>query len=144
MKITLVMSCKFKLTRCQCQGIKMQSCIQFWLLIERKKDDSNVTTGVIYGVDAFSRWSNFICTPEAGFTRIKRAPKIIASSRRRAPWACMNKLANTYLHQGQVPRFQHGWLKISNSLGYPHYDWVEGCTGNQVLGMSPIRVLFQP
>ena len=26
--------------------------------------------------------------------------------------------------QGQAPGFPHGWLKVSSSNGYPHYDWV--------------------
>ena len=33
-----------------------------------------------------------------------------------------DKLASTYLPQGQAPRFSRGWLKISGLHGYPPYD----------------------
>ena len=39
----------------------------------------------------------------------------------------------------QAPRFPHGWPETSDSPGYPHYDWVVGCSGYQALGRLPIE-----
>lgn len=62
-----------------------------------------------------------------------------------------NKPACTYLPSRASPKGScMGWLRISCSLGYPHYDGdgvsdgvdiVVGCTRHQVLGVSPIQAL---
>ena len=60
--------------------------------------------------------------------------------------------ANLHLRQSpqwQTPRFPHGCLKTFGSPIYSHYDWTMigwaeqvGCTGNQMLGRSPIQTVF--
>ena len=57
---------------------------------------------------------------------LKGPPKTTASFQRWTPWTHVDKPTGVYLPQGQAPRFPDGWLKMSGSLGYPHYDWV-GC-----------------
>jgi hypothetical protein len=49
---------------------------------KEKKDNSDVLTGVNYGVASFSSWSKSICNPKIGGTRIRGSPKTIASFRR--------------------------------------------------------------
>ena len=39
--------------------------------LERKKDDSDVATGVNYGVTSFSSWAKSIYNPKMGITRIR-------------------------------------------------------------------------
>ena len=36
-----------------------------------------------------------------------------------------HKQAGWHLSKGKAPRFRQGWLKTSNSHGYPHYYWVD-------------------
>ena len=88
------------------------------------KDDFNVATGMNYGAASFSSLSESICNTETGITIIRGAPSTIASFWRWTPWTCIYKLPNTYLPQGQAPRFPHDWLKISNLPKYPYFDWV--------------------
>lgn len=46
---------------------------------KKKKDDSDVATGVKYGVASFSSWSKSICNLEIDFSRIRGLPKTTAS-----------------------------------------------------------------
>jgi hypothetical protein len=39
--------------------------------LERKKDDSDVATGVNYGVTSFLSWAKSIYNPKMGITRIR-------------------------------------------------------------------------
>ena len=122
--------------------------ILFGFRKKQKKIVSDVATSMNYGIAAsFSRWSKYILNLKTGITRITWALTTTTSSQRWTPSTCTNEFSNTYLIQGQAhTRFPHGWLKIYGSQGYPHYVWVDhrwaGCTRNQVLGRSPIRVLF--
>ena len=50
--------------------------------LERKKDDSNVATGVIQDVASSSSWSKSICNPKTKIMRNRGPPKIIASLQR--------------------------------------------------------------
>ena len=86
-----------------------------------------------------SSWTKSTSSPKSSITKIRGPLKTTASFQKWTPWTCADKRAHIYLPNGQVLRFQHGWLKISNSHGYPHYDWVD-----QVLGRSLIQVLFWP
>ena len=52
-------------------------------------------------------------------SRDLEGPKTTASLQRWTPWTWANKLASTYLPQGQAPRYPRAWLKISDSLEYP-------------------------
>lgn len=95
---------------------------------KKKKDDSDVATGVKYGVASFSSWSKSICNLEIDFSRIRGLPKTIAFTWRWTPWTG----TDTYLPQTQAQAtFPHGWLKWSGSSKYPHYDW---WVGPQVVG----------
>ena len=54
--------------------------------------------------------------PWTSITRIKRCPKTTVFFQRWTPWMGVDKLAGTYLSQGQALRCPHGWSRISNSL----------------------------
>ena len=40
-------------------------------------------------------------------------------------WTWTSRPSLRYLPQGQASNFPHDWLKISNSLRYPPYAWVD-------------------
>jgi hypothetical protein len=90
-------------------------------IIPEKKNDSDVATGMNYCVASISRWSKCTCYLNMRSVKIRRLLKTVASFRRWTPRIG----TDTYLPQGQVPRFPHGWLKLSGSTGYPHVDWVD-------------------
>ena len=77
-----------------------------------------------YGVAISSSWYNSISNLETGITIVKGIMGIKVY--------CFLLKVNTLNGHGQAnlhiffsratPRFPHGWLEISNSLGYPHYS----------------------
>jgi hypothetical protein len=44
----------------------------------RKKDNSDVSTSISYGVASFLSWSKSICNPETGIMKVKGALTTIA------------------------------------------------------------------
>lgn len=91
----------------------------FSAVAERYEDESDVATGVNYGVDSSSSWSKSICSLKTGITRIG-CPWTTASSK-----GLVNTLDGLGLHlvsQEQAFRFSGGWLKISSWFDTPlHY-----------------------
>lgn len=88
---------------------------------------------MIYGVAPFLSWSKSICDPDMGIMRIGGLRRLLPSFEGEH----MNTTDKAGQHlslQGQAPRFPHGWLKISGSPRYLHYDCVHQ---KQVLGRSP-------
>lgn len=71
-----------------------------------KKDDSDVTLNVNYGVASSSSWPNSMCYPKMDITKVESVPKITASFQRRAPSTDANTLSSSYLPQGQPLGFQ--------------------------------------
>jgi hypothetical protein len=53
--------------------------------LHNKKDDSDVATGVDYGVSSFLSWSTSICNPKMDVTRITGLSKFVAPFHRRTP-----------------------------------------------------------
>ena len=103
---------------------------------ERKKDDSNVST--TWCMVLLHYWVGLsLCNPKTSITRIKGSLKTIASFQRWAPWTGVDKPAATHLPKRQAPRFPHGWMIISNSLGYP--TMIEWAIGGRVHGKSSAR-----
>ena len=87
-------------------------------------------------------WSKSICNPETGITRFKgpwRLLPLIKREHLEREWT--SRLPPMYLPQGQASRFPYGRLNISSMTGGLK---VVVCIGNEVLGRSPIWVLFQP
>ena len=112
--------------------------------LNRNKDDSNVATGVNYGVDAsFSSWPKSICDPKTRIVRIKRTPKTTTFFWRWSTWTSTDKPTDTYLPQGKPLGFHMGGWKyiVPLWLSGPR---VIGCTRNQVIGTSPIQALLRP
>ena len=60
-----------------------------------------------------------------GSMRTRQPNTTITSFQRWTTWTGTNELADTYLTQEQAPRFPHGWLKLSSSLGCPCYNWMD-------------------
>ena len=79
-------------------------------LVARKKDGSDVATGMKFGVVSFSSWSKSICNLETGIMRIRGTSMTTASFRRWTPWMDTDKPTDIVLPQGQASRFAHGWL----------------------------------
>lgn len=79
------------------------------LVHRENKNDSNVATGIGYGVASLVSWFEFICDPETSITRMKGHVKTITSFQRWTYWASSNKLAYTCLPQGQAHKFPT-WL----------------------------------
>ena len=123
------------------------------------KNDSDIDTGVIYCVASLSSFSKFCMWSRNGQYENWRDPNTTTSSFRSwTPETVTNKPTYTYLSQEQASgRFQSkpqqlglhmaGW-KFSVHPDTPLWLWlgapyVVGCTENQVLGGSPIQVLFR-
>ena len=79
--------------------------------------------------------SKCICNPRTSITRIRGASKTTPSFQRWTPLTGADKLASTYLPQGQAPRFPHAGLKYLVHLDSPiMIEWtiVVGCIKNEV------------
>jgi hypothetical protein len=75
-----------------------------------KIDDSDVATGMNYGVASFSSWSKSTCNPKTGLVRIRGSPKTTASIWRWTPWKSTDKPVGTYLPKGKPLGFHMvGW-----------------------------------
>ena len=116
---------------------------------EKKERKTTWMLPPVYIIAAFLRWWKSICIPEMGVTRIRGPLKTTASFQRWTPQMGVDKPAGTYLAQGK-PLGSHmvGW-QFPVHLDIPTIiEWTKGGrvgrTKNQVLGRSPIWVLFWP
>ena len=114
------------------------------LLMRSDGLNADIATSVNYGVASFLNWSLSICNCGIYITRIRRPLMIVVSFRRWTSWIGVDKLAHTYLIQGQGPRFPNGLVEnIQFTQIFPLWLGgllVVGCIGNQKLRRWPIWV----
>jgi hypothetical protein len=115
-----------------------------------RRDDSDVVTSMNYGVALFWSWSKSMCNPKmADITRISGPQRLLSPLKsEHLEWAQTSQL--TPISPRASPYFPTWLVEKIRSTGIPPLlmgiiGWtkVVGCTRIQVLGRSPIQVLFQ-
>ena len=87
-------------------------------------DDSDVATGVNYGVASSSSWSKSAYNPKKVSRELEGPQRLLPPFKgEQLEWRT-NQLAPIST-KGQALRFLLGWLSISHSIGCPHYDRVD-------------------
>jgi hypothetical protein len=90
-----------------------------FVIKKKRRVDFDIATGMNYGVASYLSWSRFLYNSETDITRIEGPPKITAPFKgEHLEWAWTSRPAPISTHKIDM------WLKISDSPGFPHHDWV--------------------